>query len=235
LTLAASLSRGSWPLWALGPRLGGVRQSSIVSSAVRKWRWGEFDEHDRGENNSCTVLECDCMSRLALHCLIVLASFGSLSSQPISDQTACGINRNGVRLPCPAGWQQLKSDGRETVIGNFAPTPENRDRMSGPGMATITVMAKTYKDVAQWVWVAKKGSPELIEKRFKLTNQAVGEITVVSLESTEESGPVFMSYLFELKNTPVLVEVVHRATDPQKAAYRTAAMWMIERAVADRK
>ena len=129
----------------------------------------------------------------------------------------------------------MKSDGRETVLGNFAPTPQNRDRMSGPGMATITVMAKTYKDVAQWVWVAKKGSPELVEKRFKLTSQAAGEIAVVSLESKEESGPVFMSYLFELKNIPVLVEVVHRATDPQKAAYRAAAVWMIERAAVDRK
>jgi hypothetical protein len=99
-------------------------------------------------------------------------------------------------------------------------------------MATIAVTAKAYKDSAQWVWVAKKGSPGLVERRFKLANKAVGEITVVSLESAEESGPVFVSYIFELKNTPVLV--VHGATDPKKAEYRTAATWMIERAAVNR-
>jgi IS4 transposase len=75
----------------------------------------------------------------------------------------------------------LKADGRETVIGNFAPTPENRDRMSGPGMATITLMARTYKDAAQWVWVAKKGDPDLVEIRLKVTNESLGEIPVASV------------------------------------------------------
>ena len=97
-------------------------------------------------------------------------------------------------------------------------------------MATITVMVKTYKDVAQWIRVAKQGTPDLVERRFKLANQAVGEITVVSLESKEESGPVFFSYVFELQKTPVLVEVVHRANDPKKTDYRSAATWMMERA-----
>lgn len=97
-------------------------------------------------------------------------------------------------------------------------------------MATIAVMSKMHKDLEQWVWVAKKGTPDLAERRFKLVNQTVGEITVVSLESKEESGPVFVSFLFALRGTPVLVELVHRANDPKKAAYRTAATSMIEKA-----
>jgi hypothetical protein len=120
------------------------------------------------------------------------------------------------------------------VIGNFAPTSENRDRMSGTGKATIAVMVKMYKDVAQWVWVAKKGTPDLAETRFKLANEAGGEMAVVALESKENSGPVFTSYLFELHGTPVLVEVVYRANDPKKAEYLSAAKWMIERATANR-
>jgi hypothetical protein len=133
------------------------------------------------------------------------------------------------------GWNPLKADGTEAVIGNFAPTPENRDRMSGPGMATITLMAKTYKDVAQWVWVAKKGNPDLVEARLKVTNESSGEISVVSLESKEESGPVFTSYIFELRKIPVLVELVCRATDPKKSDYRKIALSMIERATVGRQ
>jgi hypothetical protein len=154
------------------------------------------------------------MFRIALGSVIVILVFGSLSAQPGSNKAVCGIRRDGIDLPCPAGWNQLKSDPRETVIGNFPPMPENRDRMSGPGMATIAGMSKMYKDVGQWVWVAKKDSPDLVERQFKLANKAVGEITVVSLESKEESGPVFISFLFALRGTPVLVELVHRANDP---------------------
>ena len=102
-------------------------------------------------------------------------------------------------------------------------------------MATITLMAKTYKDVAQWVWVAKKGSPDLVESRMKVLNQSsAGEIPVVSLESGDESGPAFTSYIFELQKTPVLVELVCRANDPKRAEYRKTALWMIERAVLQR-
>jgi hypothetical protein len=163
--------------------------------------------------------------------MIVLVGFGPLFAQPLSDQAACVIRQNGVSIACPAGWNQLKAGGRETVIGNFAATPDNRDRMSGPGMATITLMAKTYKDVAQWVWVAKKGSPDLVEARLKVMNQSSGEVPVVSLESKDESGPVFTSYIFELQKTPVLVELVCRANDPKRADYRKTALWMIERAL----
>jgi len=129
----------------------------------------------------------------------------------------------------------MKADGGETVIGNFVATPENRDRMSGPGMATITLMVKLYKDVAQWVWVAKKGNPDLVEARLKVTNGYSGEISVVSLESKEESGPVFTSYIFELQKIPVLIELVCRATDPKKSDYRKIALSMVERATVGRK
>jgi hypothetical protein len=155
---------------------------------------------------------------------------GPLFAQHQSDQATCAIRQKGVSLPCPEGWNQLRADDREIVIGNFAATPENRDRMSGPGMATLTVMAKTYKDVAQWVWVAKKGNPDLVEARLRVTNESSGEISVVSLELKEESGPVFISYIFELQKTPVLVELVCRANDPKKAEYRRTALWMVERA-----
>jgi hypothetical protein len=175
------------------------------------------------------------MSRFALCLLIVLMGSGLLSAQRQSDQAACVIRQKEVNLPCPEGWNQLRADARETVIGNFAVTAENRDRMSGPGMATLTVMAKRYKDVAQWVWVAKKGNPDLAETRLKVTNESSGEISVVSLESKEESGPVFTSYIFELQKMPILVELVCRANDPKKAEYRKTARWMSERATVVRQ
>src|SRR5215469_17475103 len=141
------------------------------------------------------------MSRFALCPMIVLVGFGPLFAQPQSYQI---MRQKGVSIPCPAGWNQLKADGREMVIGNFAATLENLDRISGPGMATITLMVRTYKDVDQWVWVAKKGSPDLVEARLKVMNQSSGEVPVVSLESKDESAPVFTSFIFELQKTPVL-------------------------------
>ena len=78
--------------------------------------------------------------------------------------------------------------------------------------------------------VAKKGNPDLVEARLRVTNESSDEISVVSLELKEESGPVFISYIFELQKTPVLVELVCRANDPKKAEYRRTALWMVERA-----
>jgi hypothetical protein len=62
-------------------------------------------------------------------------------------------------------------------------------------------MAIAIFEVGGQVRAAKKGSPDLIERRFKLANQAIGEITIASLESKEESGSVFISYLFPLQQS----------------------------------
>jgi hypothetical protein len=39
------------------------------------------------------------------------------------------------------------------------------------------------------------GLGRLVEARLEVTNESSGEISVVSLESKEESGPVFTSYI----------------------------------------
>ena len=76
--------------------------------------------------------------------MIVLVGLGPLFAQPQSDQVACVIRQKGVSIPCPAGWNQLKADGGETVIGNFAATPENL-------VGRMTLREPDYRNTALWM------------------------------------------------------------------------------------
>ncbi len=126
----------------------------------------------------------------------------------------------------------MNEETDSTVIANFPRTPENRNRMSGPGMATITVFSKpkNYEDLARWIWVGRKNVPEATETRMTIVNETAGKVLVVCLASPEKSGPASASYFFQLGRAPVLVEVVFRAQDLKKDDYRAAAEWMIQRA-----
>lgn len=118
------------------------------------------------------------------------------------------------------------------MIANFPRTPENRNRMSGPGMATITVFSKPklYEDLARWIRVGRKNVPDATETKLTVVNEAAGKIQVVCLISPASSGPTSASYFFQLGRTAVLVELVYRAQDPKKDDYQAAVQRMIERA-----
>lgn len=55
------------------------------------------------------------------------------------------------------------------MIANFPRIRENRNRMSGPGMATITVFSKpkNYEDLARWIWVGRNNVPGAFEVVFR--------------------------------------------------------------------
>jgi len=151
------------------------------------------------------------------------------------DQT-CTVVRPGVKIPCPPKWNLLNEEPDSTVIANFPRTRENRNRLSGPGMATITVFSipKRYEDLARWIWVGRKNLPDATETKLRLVNGAAGKIEVVCLASAASSGPTSASYFFQLGRTPILVELVYRAQDTNTDAYRAAAQQIIERATPTR-
>jgi hypothetical protein len=103
-------------------------------------------------------------------------------------------------------------------------------------MATITVasLQKQYEDLARWICVGRKNVPDATETKLALVNEAAGRIQVVCLVSPASSGLTSASYFFQAGRTPVLVELVYRAQDPNKDNYRAAAQRMIERAIPTR-
>ena len=180
------------------------------------------------------------MNRLEL-VLAVVALTCSVSAAQVAaagnEKTAtCTVARNGVKIPCPENWnivdeyQDPYKD--EVIIGNFPRTPENHNRMSGPGMATITVsgLPKGYEGLDRWIWVGRKNAPDAIETKLDVINQTVGKVRVVCMASLANSGPAFAGHFFQIGRVPLLLELSYRAQDPKKDEYRAAVHRMIERA-----
>ena len=168
--------------------------------------------------------------------LIVCSSLLGQAPRVAGQDQTCTVVRPGIRIPCPPGWNLLNEEPDSTVIADFPRTAENRNRMSGPGMATISVFSipKHYEDLARWIWVGRKNAPDATETKLTVANEATGRIQVVRLTSPTSSGSTSASYFFQLGRTPVLIEVVHRAQDPKNDDYRATAQWMIERATLTR-
>jgi len=120
----------------------------------------------------------------------------------------------------------------EVIVGNFPRTPENHNRVSGPGMATIAVsgLPKGYEGLDRWIWVGRKNTPDAIETKLEVNNQTVGKVRVVCMTSSGNSGPAFGSYFFQIGKVRLLLEFSYRAQDPKKDVYRGAVQSMIERA-----
>jgi len=173
---------------------------------------------------------------VALVMLFRLSLPGQAPSTGSGKPAACFVERGAVRLSCPENWNivdEYHDPYRdETIIGNFPRTPENHNRISGPGMAAITVstLPKGYENLARWIWVGRKNAPDAIETRFDVFNQTAGRINVVCMTSPAMSGPTFASYFFQVGKFPLLLEIGYRARDPKKDEYRAAVRWMIEQA-----
>lgn len=145
----------------------------------------------------------------------------------------CTVVRPGVKVPCPPDWNLLKEEADDTVVANFPRTLESRNRLSGPGMATITVfsMPKNYETLARWIAVSRKNVADASESKSSVVNETAGKTQVTCLDSPESRGPAFASCFFQLGRTPVLIELNFQAQDPQKDRYRMAVQRMIEQAV----
>jgi hypothetical protein len=148
----------------------------------------------------------------------------------------CSVVRNGVRLTCPDNWNIVDEYhdpyNDQVIIGNFPRTPENHNKVSSPGMATIAIsgLPKGYEGLDRWIWVGRKNAPDAVETKLEISNQAVGKVKVVCIASPADSGPAFASYFFQIGKVPLLLELSFRAQDPKKHDYRAAVQWMIERA-----
>ena len=174
--------------------------------------------------------------------IIVLTSLAcpllaAQSSPTGTGKTAtCVVVRNKVQIPCPENWNIVDEYHDpyqdQIIIGNFPRTPENHNRMSGPGMATIaaSVLPKGYEGLDRWIWVGRKNAPDAIETKLEIANQTVGKVSVVFMTSPASSGPAFASYFFQIGNVPLVLELSYRAQDPKKDEYRAAVQRMIERA-----
>jgi hypothetical protein len=172
-----------------------------------------------------------------MSCPVLVAQVGAKGNEK---SAACVIARNGVRIPCPEGWNVVDEYHDpytdEIIIGNFPRTTENHNKGSGPGMATVAVsgLPKGYEGLDRWIWVGRKNAPDAIETSLEVTNQNVGKVTVVCMTSPANSGPTFASYFFQIGKVPLLLELSYRAQDPNKDQYRYAVQRMIERATVAR-
>lgn len=173
---------------------------------------------------------------LALAVIACSVSAAQTTGAPKGKTAACAIVHDRVSFPCPENWSVVGEYhdpyADEMTIGNFPDTPENHNRRSGPGMATISIsgIPKGYEDLDRWIWVGRKNAPDAIETKLELTNQTTGKVSVVCLTAPENSGPAFTSCFFQIRRVPLLLELSYRAQDPKKGEYRTALQRMIERA-----
>jgi hypothetical protein len=176
------------------------------------------------------------VSFLVAGCCPVLAA--QTAATGTEKPMTCSVVRNGVRIPCPENWNIVDEYHdpykEEITLGNFPRSPENHNRISGPGMATIAVsgLPKGYEGLDRWISVGRKNAPDAIETKLELVNQTVGKVNVVSMTSPTNSGPGFASYFFQIGKVPLLLELSYQARDPKKEEYRAAVQRMIERAAA---
>jgi len=167
----------------------------------------------------------------AVLCPALAAQVGATENEK---SPACVIASSGVRIPCPESWNVVDEYHDpykdEITIGNFPRAPENHNKISGPGMATVAVsgLPKGHEGLDRWIWVGRKNVPDAIEIKLEVTNRSVGKVTVVCMTSPASSGPTFASYFFQIGKVPLLFELSYRAQDPKKDEYRAAVRRMIE-------
>jgi hypothetical protein len=175
---------------------------------------------------------------VALYCPLLA---GQVPATESGNPAPCIVVRNGVRIPCPENWNIVDEYNDphqdQIIIGNFPRTPENHNRMSGPGMATIALsnLPKGYEGLDRWIWVGRKNAPDAVERKFDLNNVIAGKISVTCMTSPATSGAVFVSYFFQIGKVPLLFELSYRAQDPKKDEYRAVVERMIERAEPPRR
>lgn len=152
-------------------------------------------------------------------------------SQPESVRPPCFLSRADVRIHCPSGWNVIEESARETVIGNYVRSPDRPEHVfGGPGKAFLSFMTipANYKDLAQWIFAARKTAPQSVEDKLTVSNRTIATQTVTRFSAPAGPGSRYASYFFQVERTPVLLELTYRVDDPKKEDYQSVLLAMIE-------
>lgn len=121
------------------------------------------------------------------------------------------------------------------IIGNYVRSPETpKNVFGGPGKAFLSFMTipASYKDLAQWIFAARKTAPESVEDKLTVSNRAITTQTVTRFSATRGPGLRCASYFFQVGRTPVLLELTYKLDDPKRGEYQSLLLAMIEGAEA---
>jgi hypothetical protein len=154
-------------------------------------------------------------------------------AQPQADSggAPCDLSRAAVHIHCPSGWNVIEESPRETIIGNYVRSQDTPKHVcGGPGKAFLSFMtiSASYKDLAQWIFAARKIAPESAEDKFTGSNRAITAQTVTRFSAPAGPGSRYASYFFQVGRTPVLLELTYKVDDPKKEDYQSELLAMIE-------
>ncbi len=85
-----------------------------------------------------------------------------------------------------------------------------------------------YKDLAQWIFAARKTAPQSVEDKLTVSNRTIATQTVTRFSAPAGPGSRYASYFFQVERTPVLLELTYRVDDPKKEDYQSVLLAMIE-------
>jgi hypothetical protein len=154
-------------------------------------------------------------------------------SQAHSGDAPCVLSRADVRIHCPSGWNVIEESSRETIIGNYVRSPDTpKHTFGGPGKAFLSFMTipSGYKDLAQWLFAARKTAPKAVEDKLTVSNREIAAQTVTRFSAPAGPGGRYTSCFFQVGRTPVLLELTYRVDDPKKEEYQSTLLTMIESA-----
>jgi hypothetical protein len=152
-------------------------------------------------------------------------------SQVLSGNAPCVLSRADVRTHCPSGWNVIEESATETIIGNYVRSPDTPEHVfGGPGRAFLRFMTvpTSYRDLAQWLFAARKTAPKAVEDKLAVSNREIAGRTVTRFSAPAGPGGRYASYYFQVERTPALLELTYRIDDPKKDEYRSTLLAMIE-------
>jgi hypothetical protein len=86
----------------------------------------------------------------------------------------------------------------------------------------------SYRDLAQWLFAARKTAPKAVEDKLAVSNREIAGRTVTRFSAPAGPGGRYASYYFQVERTPALLELTYRIDDPKKDEYRSTLLAMIE-------
>ncbi len=86
----------------------------------------------------------------------------------------------------------------------------------------------SYKDLAEWLFAARKTAPKAVEDRLRVINREITGQIVTRFSAPAGPGGRYASYFFQVGRTPALLELTYRVDDPKKDDYQSVLLAMIE-------
>jgi hypothetical protein len=181
-----------------------------------------------------------CFPVVALFAALLLHAFPRTLEPPstVGANGECKVQVAGFRVECQRGWNIVDEDKHavtgaiSVTLGDFVREKDTRHLTRPKGRATIKVssMGRLYRNLDEWVHAGTKLVPEAIRSKVHFSNRSAGMVEATCLTPPEtERDFFFASYFFELKGTPLNVELVHHPDSQKAAEYREAVKQLIER------